>query len=131
MAAALTVGGAAVAQDDPRGHPLAGTQWVLRKIQGIAVPNGNTLVFAEDKVTGSTGCNRFWAPVDYPSPATIDIGAPQSARLYCRGAMGAERAYLASLETVTHFTVEDRTLQMMLADGDVFLELELAGAPPH
>lgn len=120
MAAPLIFNGAVFADD----HPLKGTRWALKKVQGVAVHTGLTLSFEDTRVTGSTGCNRFWAPVDYlPAPA-IDIGPPQSARLYCQGAMAVERAYLASLETVVTFRIDGSILQMSLDDGDIFLELE-------
>lgn len=104
-------------------HPLVGTKWSVVKVQGVAVPSGATLSFGEDRVTGSSGCNAFWAPVDYENAPQIDIGAPQSKRLFCTGAMSFERAYLAALETVQSFAIEGETLKMMMYDGDVFLEL--------
>jgi heat shock protein HslJ len=119
VAAPLILSGAAPAQV----HPLEGTSWTVAKVQGVAVPAGLTLKFAADRVTGSTGCNEFWAPVDYPAPPSIDIGAPQSKRLYCLGAMSIERAYLASLETVESYVVDGSTLKMLMHDGDVFIEL--------
>lgn len=122
VAAPLILSGAAPAQV----HPLEGTNWTVAKVQGVAVPAGLTLTFAADRVTGSTGCNEFWAPVDYPAPPSIDIGAPQSKRLYCLGAMSIERAYLASLETVESYVVDGSTLKMLMHDGDVFIELSSA-----
>jgi heat shock protein HslJ len=120
MAAPLIFNGAVFADD----HPLKGTRWALKKVQGVAVHTGLTLSFEDTRVTGSTGCNRFWAPVDYLPASAIDIGPPQSARLYCQGAMAVERAYLASLETVVTFRIDGSILQMSLDDGDIFLELE-------
>ncbi len=119
MAAPLIFNGAAFAQS----HPLEGTSWKVTKVQGVAVPAGLTLTFAADRVTGSTGCNEFWAPVEYPDRPSIDIGAPQSKRLYCLGAMSIERAYLASLETVESYVVDGDILKMLMHDGDVFIEL--------
>jgi len=104
---------------------LAGTSWTVVKVQGVDVPPGLTLTFAADRVVGSTGCNQFWAPVEYRDAVAIDIGAPQSKRLYCLGAMSIERAYLASLETVESYTRESDVLKMKMPDGDVFIELKL------
>lgn len=137
LAAPLIFSSAAFSDD----HPLQGSRWLLKKVQGIAVPDGLSLSFEKDRVTGSTGCNRFWAPVDYltslqdksagsaPASTAIDIGPPQSARLYCQGAMEVERAYLAALETVVQYRIDGQVLQMALDDGDVFLELESAFDP--
>lgn len=105
-------------------QPLAGTAWSVVKVQGVAAPAGATLAFEEERITGHSGCNAFWAPVDYSNPPAIDIGAPQSKRFYCTGAMSFERAYLAALETVESFAIEGDTLKMMMHDGDVFLELQ-------
>jgi heat shock protein HslJ len=107
-------------------HPLRGTSWAVTKVQGVAVPAGLTLSFEEDRVTGTTGCNQFWAPVEYLDPPAIDVGAPQSKRVYCLGAMAIERAFLASLETVETFVVEGAVLKMKMHDGDVFIELQAA-----
>jgi heat shock protein HslJ len=107
-------------------HPLRGTAWTVKKVQGVAVPAGLTLIFEADRVTGTTGCNQFWAPVEYLEPPAIDVGAPQSQRVYCLGAMGIERAFLASLETVETFEIDEATLKMKMHDGDVFLELVAA-----
>ena len=105
-------------------QPLAGTAWSVVKVQGVTAPAGATLSFEEERVTGHSGCNAFWAPVDYSNPPAIDIGAPQSKRFFCTGAMSFERAYLAALETVESFAIEGDTLKMMMHDGDVFLELQ-------
>lgn len=107
-------------------HPLRGTAWAVTKVQGVAVPAGITVSFEEDRVTGTTGCNQFWAPVEYLDPPAIDVGAPQSKRVYCLGAMGIERAFLASLETVETFEIDEATLRMKMHDGEVFLELVAA-----
>ena len=107
-------------------HPLLGTSWTVTKVQGGAGPDGLTLTFEADRVAGTTGCNQFWAPVEYLDPPAIDVGAPQSKRVYCLGAMGIERAFLASLETVETFSVEGTTLRMKMHDGDVFIELQAA-----
>lgn len=123
LAASLVCSGA-VCQSK---HPLQGTDWELVKLQGVAVPAGLTLKFGADRVTGSTGCNQFWAPVDYLEPPAVDIGAPQSKRIFCPGAMSIERAYLASLESIEGVVIEGNTLRMLMHDGEVFLELEMAG----
>ncbi len=120
LAAPLIFDGAAAA----RGTELLGTQWKVVKVQGVDVPPGLTLRFEADRVVGSTGCNQFWAPVEYLTEGGIDIGAPQSKRLYCLGAMGVERAYLASLETISSYArSDDGKLKLMLDDGDVFVDL--------
>ncbi len=107
-------------------HPLLGTSWRVAKVQGVVVPTGLTLTFDADRVSGTTGCNQFWAPVEYLDPPAIDVGAPQSKRVYCLGAMSIERAFLASLETVETFEVDGATLRLKMHDGDVFVELQAA-----
>lgn len=100
--------------------------WSLKKIQGIEIPEGSSLVFEPYKVTGSTGCNKFWAPIEYKSKSQIDIGPPQSARLYCFRAMALERAFLAALESVCSYRIQGTQLKMMMEDGDIFLEFEIS-----
>lgn len=98
--------------------------WLLKRIQGVEVPKGSSLIFESQKVTGSTGCNKFWASIEYKGTSKIDIGPPQSARLYCFRAMALERAYLAALESIERFNLNGNTLKMMMEDSDVFLEFE-------
>ncbi|MFM7085091.1 MAG: META domain-containing protein [Hyphomicrobium sp.] len=107
-------------------NSLFDKKWLLIKIQGVEAPQGSSLVFEPLKVTGSTGCNTFWAPIEYKRDSEIDIGPPQSARLYCYRAMALERAYLAALESIKSFKLEGNKLKMMMEDGDVFLEFETA-----
>ncbi len=103
-------------------NPLLGTTWKIAKVQGVAVPPNGTLTFEAEKVSGTSGCNNYWASVDYTQTTAIDIGPPQSARVYCPGVMSIERAMFASLETITSYEISGTTLKLALDDGDVFLE---------
>lgn len=94
------------------------------KVQTVAVDPGGTLTFEADRVVGHSGCNAFWAPLAYGDGASVDIGPPQSIRLYCQGRMAIERAYFASLETITSFEIKGDVLSLKLDDGSVFLELQ-------
>lgn len=121
MGSWISLNSLAVSEDN---NPLFHKQWVLKKIQGIEVPEGSSLIFEPNKITGSTGCNKFWAPVEYKALSEIDIGPPQSARVYCFRAMALERAYLAALESIRSFNLKGSTLTLMMEDGDVYLEFE-------
>lgn len=102
--------------------PLLGTEWALKVLQGVAVDSGATIKFEADKVIGTSGCNSYWAAIDYGTGKAIDIGPPQSVRVYCPGRSEMERAFFAALETVTAFVAEGSSLKLVLDDGDVFLE---------
>jgi putative lipoprotein len=111
--------GQATAADGP---PLLGTEWTLKVLQGVAVDSGATIKFEADKVTGTSGCNNYWAAIDYGDAKALDIGPPQSVRVYCPGRSEMERAFFAALETITTFAADGNSLKLILDDGDVFLE---------
>jgi heat shock protein HslJ len=81
---------------------LAGTEWVLRKLdgrEGEALRGRATLAFASGKVSGSTGCNRFQGAVSEGERATsLVIGPLMTTRMACpEPLMAQERAFLDKL----------------------------------
>jgi heat shock protein HslJ len=118
LAAVLSLPHAAQSADSA----LLGTEWTLKVLQGVAVDSGATIKFEADKVTGTSGCNSYWAAIDYGDAKALDIGPPQSVRVYCPGRSKMERAFFAALETITTFDADGKSLKLNLDDGDVFLE---------
>ena len=78
---------------------------------------------------GSTGCNRFTGAV-HPSTATrSSSGTLASTRMACAPPGDAiERAYLAVLERVTEWRMDDA--ELVLLDGDDAELLRFVGATP-
>ncbi len=108
----------------PGPEPFLGTDWTLESIHtadavssGIAGTTINA-VFGEDgKVSGSAGCNRYFATYTV-SGTSLSIGPAGSTRMYCGepGVMQQESTFLMYLsQTKTYAIKGDR---LSLADGN-------------
>jgi heat shock protein HslJ len=90
---------------------LPGTSWLLVDLDG-AEPVGETrphLTFdAEGGVSGSTGCNTFSGEVAIAGPS-LTIGSLATTDMACLDPEVAaqEVAFLAALEAVTGYTIDD------------------------
>ncbi len=103
-------------------YSLSGVEWQLVKVQGVAIDASGTIKFEDDRMAATSGCNNFWAPFQLDGETGLDVGPPQSARVYCPGRSSMERAYFAALEMVTSYVIEGTTLKLQLGDGNVYLE---------
>jgi heat shock protein HslJ len=109
----------------PATEPLVGTNWTLDSFHTAdAVSSGIsgtniTAVFSDDgRVTGSAGCNRYFA--QYTMTATsLSISGIGSTKMYCTtpGVMQQETTYLASLDLVKTFTIKGNRLTVSDAKG--------------
>jgi heat shock protein HslJ len=108
----------------PAPQPLVGTNWTLESFHTAdavsSVISGTTInaVFGEDgKVSGSAGCNRYFAPYTESAPS-LSIGPAGSTKMYCSepGVMQQESTYLSRLSQTKTFTIKGERLN--LADGN-------------
>jgi heat shock protein HslJ len=109
----------------PAPAPLVGTNWTLDSfypadaVSSVMAGTTITAVFDGDgSVTGSAGCNRYFA--SYTVTATsISIGTAGSTKMYCTsdGVMLQESTYLASLGRATTFTLAGDRLTLTDANG--------------
>ena len=84
--------------------------------------------FADGKVSGSSGCNRFSAAATRDGEQ-LRIGQVTSTRMACRPPADAvERAFLDALGRVASWRVEDGELVLLDADGGE--QLRFAAASP-
>ena len=92
------------------------------------VPEGAlmTAVFSsvEPVVSGSGGCNNFFTGYESTDDGELTIEGPiGSTMMFCEGVMDAETAYLAALETVTGWNInEDGGLEVTYDSGEPFEE---------
>lgn len=112
---------------------LAGSSWSVRSYNNgkqavVSVLAGTSLDMSfgvDGKLVGSAGCNRFFA--DYRADAeAIEIGPAGSTRMMCGepvGIMEQESAFLAALETVATYKIEDDRLQLRTSSGALALDL--------
>lgn len=106
---------------------LGGTEWVADGINngrgGVAGPVDGTRVtatFREDgRVTGSTGCNRYFGPYERSGEA-LRIGPLAATRAACPeppGAAEQEAAFLAAMDRATTWSIREDRLELRAADG--------------
>ncbi len=112
---------AGMAMANGGGH-LWGSSWQVAAIGDMEIEpaDGLTIDFADGRIAGNSGCNRYTGPVTLRADR-IEVGAVAGTRMACPGrAMEIEGAFLAALETVTHWRGNlDGTLE--LTDGDAVL----------
>jgi heat shock protein HslJ len=102
-----------------------GTSWTLTGyvLNGTIVPvpagTGVTLDFGDDgRVSGSAGCNRFFAKYDVKG-TTITLGPAGSTMMYCGqpGVMEQESAFLVLLNQARTFRLDADRLSLFDAKG--------------
>jgi heat shock protein HslJ len=81
---------------------LEGREWVLKG--GAPDDPEVTILFEEGRISGSAGCNRYFAEIEEKTPGVVEIGAIGSTRMACPGvAMKVERRFLERLASVTGY----------------------------
>jgi heat shock protein HslJ len=111
--------------------PLTGTLWTLESysLEGDAVSSviaGTTVTaeFAPDgNVTGSAGCNRYFAAYEV-SGKTMTIGPAGSTKMYCgepEGIMEQEARYLSLLESAAGHRIDGDRLDLLDEAGTTLL----------
>lgn len=99
------------------------TQWNLVELNGSAVnlPAGEGQVYIYlqqdgDKLSGTDGCNRFFASYDL-SGASLEFHSVQQTMMACRGSFtGREAEFLDALKLVSSYQVSDNALQLKVDD---------------
>jgi heat shock protein HslJ len=125
--AMLALAGCAITSRDATTE-LPGTAWTLVDLDG-AEPVGTTvptIAFTDDGgVTGTTGCNTFNGEVTIDG-GELTLGPLATTRMACAdpAAGEQEQAYLAALESVTGYTIDDQG--RLVLTGDASLTFEVA-----
>jgi heat shock protein HslJ len=105
---------------------LDGTSWKLVEGTSIAIPDDveMTIAFESGRASGSGGCNQFMGPYDQAGEQ-ISLGRLASTRMACaEEVMGAERAYLSALESVTSSSATGGVLVLSDSSGQALLRYE-------
>jgi heat shock protein HslJ len=110
LAAALTA--CASAAPEPARNYLAGTSWV-RIDDDQSNPHGATMAFTEDRASGHTGCNRWFASVIHNGEA-LGFGDVGTTRMACNDVQnGTEQRFLQVLDA-THYAHYDQDALVLL-----------------
>ena len=126
MASGLACGDDDGSSADP--SALQGLPWVL--VSGLDVEGWEetapSATFEEGRLAGSTGCNQFTASYTLAGDA-LEIGPIASTRMACTPpADSVERDYVAALEQVRAWQVENGELMLVDADETEVLRYEVA-----
>ncbi len=112
---------------------LAGTTWLATRInngrQGVVSVNQEaipTATFADDRVSGSAGCNQFQASYS-AGEGTLEIGPAAATRKMCPPeVMEQEGWFLAALETVATFSIDRDRLELRTSEGALAVSFQAA-----
>jgi heat shock protein HslJ len=110
---------------------LNGTSWIVSSIAGTATVTDQqpTLVFADGRVSGSTGCNTVSGAytqngdgVTFSPMAVTQMACPEPV-------MSQETAFLAALNKVARANGDTTTVRLLGASGDPLLTLTTPPVP--
>ncbi len=126
----LDASGAVSLVFDPQDTSLEGRPWLLT---AYAVPDAVTSLipdtqitaqFANGNMSGSAGCNNYFASYTLEGNA-VTFGPAGATKMYCEtpeGLMQQEAAFLSAIEKAASYRVEGRTLTFFDANGQIVLQ---------
>jgi putative lipoprotein len=123
---AVAAGIATGCGSDDGGGSLEGLPWVLSS--GIEVEGWEskppTATFAEGRVSGSTGCNRYTSSYTLDG-SSLELGPVAATLMACPPPAGdVEREFVAALERVAAWRVEEGELVLLDAGDEEVLRFE-------
>ena len=97
-------------------------QWKVDKINGLdSLPKQPTLTFADGKVSGNAGCNRYSASYNTAENA-ITIGIAMTTKMYCSH-MDIEKAFFDCLQKIKSFEIKDNRLYFYSENNEQLISL--------
>ncbi|MDO6671357.1 META domain-containing protein [Cobetia amphilecti] len=135
MSAALTLGGCVGAQssEDYQGvdEPLENTYWKLVALEDQPTPvvdgkrEAHIVLHTQDsRVAGSTGCNRLMGEYHHDEQA-LGFDRLATTRMACPGEVATlERDFLATLNEVSGWQIDGKTLTLTDEQGASLARLE-------
>jgi heat shock protein HslJ len=115
---------------------LQGTSWTLSEQIGMdgkkRVPQGSSGASFEDgRISGSAGCNRYFAKVEDRGRGVISIGPVGVTRMACpQPLMDQEQSFLDTLARVDRFGFQLGDLVLSGPSGTLVLSPQTGGAGP-
>jgi heat shock protein HslJ len=116
---------------------LAGNQWQATQVRTekglVPAPStgGPTTEFADGKVSGSTGVNRYNGEYATKQGNKIEITiGPMTLMAGPPAAMALEQSFVTALKSATRYTVTETTLTLQDDAGDVLVSYKILKATP-
>jgi heat shock protein HslJ len=102
--------------------PLDGTSWILTAYGKTQPVSGTTITatFRDGEITGSAGCNSYFAPYQVRG-SKIELGVLAQTEMACldpEGVMEQETMIMAFLRDAHEFLLADGQLQIIHGDGE-------------
>ena len=101
---------------------LGGHEWVLIELgrdQPLPDDVEITMLFQDDRVSGSSGCNSYFAGVMAPTPGELGFNGMGATRMACpEPMMDLEQRYLSALAGATGYTFVAGRLVLSCDTGD-------------
>ena len=109
-------------------NPLSEDQWQLvsylteQGMQTTLLDNSVSIEFAGGRVTGSTGCNRYFGSYQLMGGDSVQISQPGLTLMACAEKIAAqEHQYLKNLADIHFFQLQEDNLQLLDAQKQVRL----------
>jgi heat shock protein HslJ len=87
---------------------LGGREWVLIELgreQPLPDDVEITMLFQDDRVSGSSGCNKYFAGIMAPNPGELEFNGMGATRMACpEPVMDLERRYLSALAGASSYS---------------------------
>ncbi|MCP4420550.1 MAG: META domain-containing protein [Chloroflexi bacterium] len=106
---------------------LVGTNWVLsgiaqdEAIGSTAIDSEITAVFQDGQMTGSAGCNNYFASYE-ADDAFLTLGSIGSAKMLCEDEKNQrEMEFLTALEGIAGYSISRGTLMLTNVDGSTLI----------
>jgi len=113
----------------PATNPLAGTRWDVvnynngKGIVTLLPDSSASMEFSRDgQVTGSGGCNSYFASYQVGANNSLTIGKPGATARFCPeppGVMEQETRILAALQSARNFRIDGNKLEIQNAGGQI------------
>jgi heat shock protein HslJ len=120
LAGLLTACGTMASAADAPG--LEGSSWVLSGIPGrtLLPASSATLQFAEGRVSGSDGCNRYAGPYQASGGKLVVSSQLAATQMACPPeVMELSRSFVAALTGARSYRIVEGRLELLAADGKV------------
>jgi len=101
---------------------LVPSGWQVVALDGRALgpDDGVTMEFAEGRVSGLSGCNRYTGPVTLGDEGTIEIGLLATTRMACPGEAAAiEASFLQQMSRINAYRIERGELVLYARGAEV------------
>ena len=110
---------AACANSAPRAD-LSGTSWAVESVVGQPV-SGPTIEFAQDRISGTGGCNRFFGGYT-AEDGRISFSAIGATRMACEpDIMAREDHFFGALNSAQNYSREGGRLTLTSAEGQAIV----------